>query len=146
MSSRSVTLSLPPFTRAIKTLIAVNAGMYLLMVLLGALGHPEANRWLFNYLGLHAHAVVNGFVYQLVTYGFLHDGFLHLLFNMLMLWMIGSMLETTWGSRRFWEFYLVGIVGAAVGTVALAYTVGSFVHLSPDTNTVGASGGIYAIM
>jgi membrane associated rhomboid family serine protease len=146
MSSRSVTLSLPPFTRAIKTLIALNAGIYLLMVLMGALHHAEVNDWLFNYLGLHAHAVVNGFVYQLVTYGFLHDGFLHLLFNMLMLWMFGSMLETTWGSRRFWEFYLVGIVGAAVGTVALAYTVGSFVHLSPYTNTVGASGGIYAIL
>jgi membrane associated rhomboid family serine protease len=146
MSSRSVTLSLPPFTRAIKTLIALNAGVFLLMVLMGALRHPEVNLWLFAYLGLNAHATVNGFVYQLVTYGFLHDGFFHLFFNMLMLWMFGSMLETTWGSRRFWEFYLFGVIGAGLGTVALAYTLGPFVHLDPGTTTVGASGGIYAIL
>jgi membrane associated rhomboid family serine protease len=146
MSSRSVTLSLPPFTRAIKTLIALNAGIYLLMVLLGALHHEEINVWLFKTFALTSHDVVHGHIYQLVTYGFLHAGFLHLFFNMLMLWMFGSMLETTWGSRRFWEFYLVGVVGAALGTVALAYTIGSVVHLAPLTPTVGASGGIYAIL
>src|SRR5579859_65948 len=146
MSSRSVTLSLPPFTRAIKTLIGINAGIYLFMVLLGALRHQEINVWLFNTFALTSRDVVHGHIYQLVTYGFLHGGFLHLLFNMLMLWMFGSMLETTWGSRRFWEFYLVGIIGAALGTVALAYTVGSIVHLTPLTPTIGASGGIYAIL
>lgn len=146
MSSRSVTLSLPPFTRAIKTLIALNAGIFFLMVLLNALHHPEANRWISFWFALTSRDVVHGHIYQLVTYGFLHGGFLHLFFNMLMLWMFGSMLETTWGSRRFWEFYLVGIVGAALGTVALAYTVGPFVHLTPDTATIGASGAIYAIL
>ena len=146
MSSRSVTLSLPPFTRAIKTLIALNAGIFFLMVLMGALHHREVNDWLITYFGLNARAAVHGFVYQLVTYGFLHGGFWHLFFNMLMLWMFGSMLETTWGSRRFWEFYFFGVIGAGLGTVALAYTVGSFVHLNPATITIGASGGIYAIL
>jgi membrane associated rhomboid family serine protease len=146
MSSRSVTLSLPPFTRAIKTLIALNAGIYLLMVLASALHHPELNGWLFRYFALSARDVVHGFVYQLLTYGFLHASFLHMLFNMLMLWMFGSMLETNWGSRRFWEFYLFGVIGAGLGTVALAYTLGSFVHLTPTVATVGASGGIYAIL
>jgi membrane associated rhomboid family serine protease len=146
MSTRSATLSLPPFTRAIKTLIALNAGIFLLMVLMGALRHPEVNGWLIAYLGLSARAAVHGFVYQLVTYGFLHGGFFHMFFNMLMLWMFGSMLETTWGSRRFWEFYLFGIIGAGLGTVLLAYTLGSFVHLDPTTPTIGASGGIYAIL
>jgi rhomboid family protein len=146
MSSRSVTLSLPPFTRAIKTLIALNAGIYLLFVLLGALRHPEVVDWILRTFALTSRDVVHGHVYQLVTYGFLHAGFLHMFFNMLMLWMFGSMLETAWGSRRFWEFYLVGIVGAALGTVALAYSIGSFVHLNPLTPTVGASGGIYAIL
>ncbi len=146
MSSRSVTLSLPPFTRAIKTLIALNAGIFFLMVLLRALHHPEVNTWIQTYFGLFPRDVVHGYIYQLVSYGFLHGNFLHLFFNMLMLWMFGSMLETTWGSRRFWEFYLVGVVGAGLGTVALAYTIGSFVHLSPFTGTIGASGGIYAIL
>jgi membrane associated rhomboid family serine protease len=146
MSSRSVTLSLPPFTRAIKTLIALNAGIYFLFVLLNALRHSEVVIWLLQNFALVSRDVVHGRIYQLVTYGFLHGGFLHMLFNMLMLWMFGSMLETSWGSRRFWEFYLFGIVGAAVGTVALAYTIGPVVHLTPNTGTIGASGGIYAIL
>ena len=74
--------------------------------------------------------MVHGHIYQLLTYGFLHAGFFHLFFNMLMLWMFGSMLEVPWGSRRFLEFFLFGVVGAGLGTVALAYTLGSIVHLA----------------
>jgi hypothetical protein len=55
------------------------------------------------------------------------------------------MLEAAWGSRRFYEFFLLGIVGAGLGTVVLAYTLGGIVHLYPVTPTVGSSGGIYAI-
>jgi membrane associated rhomboid family serine protease len=146
MSSRSVTLALPPFTRAIKTLLAINAGMYVLRLLLPILHLGVLEIWIERYLYLTPHDVVGGHIYQLVTYGFLHGGFLHLFFNMLMLWMFGSMLETSWGSRRFWEFYLFGIIGAALGTVALAYTIGPVIHLSPNVPTIGASGGIYAIL
>ncbi len=147
MSSRSVTLALPPFTRAIKTLLALNAGVYVLRLLLPALHGGLVELWIERYLYLTPHDVImQGQVQQLITYGFLHGNFLHLFFNMLMLWMFGSMLETAWGSRRFWEFYLFGIVGAALGTVALAYTVGPVVHLTPDVPTIGASGGIYAIL
>jgi hypothetical protein len=64
---------------------------------------------------------------------------------MLMLWMFGSMLETAWGSKRFWEFFLFGVIGAGLGTVAIAFTFGAIVHLTPGTQTVGSSGGIYAI-
>jgi membrane associated rhomboid family serine protease len=146
MSSRSVTLSLPPFTRAIKTLLALNTGIYLLLLILAALRMPEAANLIASSLALRSDHVVHGRIYELVTYGFIHQQFFHLLFNMLMLWMFGSMLETAWGSRRFWEFYLFGIFGAGLGTVALAYTLGPIVHLTPSVPTIGASGGIYAIL
>src|SRR5437660_4153741 len=146
MSSKSVTLALPPFTRALKTLLAINAGVYVLLLVLEALRRPELASLIASFLMLRADHVVHGRIYELVTYGFIHGGFFHLFFNMLMLWMFGSMLETSWGSRRFWEFYLFGIVGAGLGTVALAYSLGSIVHLSPSVPTLGASGGIYAIL
>ncbi|HEY1937297.1 MAG TPA: rhomboid family intramembrane serine protease [Candidatus Angelobacter sp.] len=142
---RSVTLSFPPFTRAIKILIAINAGVYLLSLILVALGQVTLANLIFPPLALRAHDVVHGHIYQLLTYGFLHAGFFHLFFNMLMLWMFGSMLETSWGSRRFMEFFLFGVIGAGIGTVALAYTLGHIVNLSPMTGTVGSSGGIFAI-
>ena len=141
----SVNLSLPPFTRAIKILIALNAGIFFLLMLVGALGFgTQAERCTRTFL-LVSSDVVHGHIYQLVTYGFFHAGLMHLLFNMLSLWMFGSMLESAWGSRKFWEFYLFGVAGAGITTVAIAYTFGSVVHLSPDTPTLGASGGIYAI-
>jgi membrane associated rhomboid family serine protease len=141
----TVTLSFPPFTRAIKTLIAMNIGIYLFLLLLGTVGYEGIAGRIMQALALNAYDVVHGRIYLLVTYGFVHAGFFHVFFNMLMLWMFGSMLEIPWGSRRFWEFYLFGVVGAGLGTVALAYTIGSIVHLKPATLTVGASGGIYAI-
>lgn len=144
-----MSLSLPPFTRVIKTLIAINAGIFLFEALAHALNLPATNSilgFIQEYLYLVPHDVVRGHVYQLLTYGFLHGNFFHLFFNMLMLWMFGSMLEIPWGSRKFWEFYLFGVIGAGLGTVLLAYTIGQVIHLNPNTPTIGASGGIYAIL
>jgi membrane associated rhomboid family serine protease len=140
-----MSLSFPPFTRAVKILVIVNGAIYFLLLLLNATGHPDAVNGIYATFALKAHDVVHGYVYQLLTYGFLHAGFFHVFFNMLMLWMFGSMLETTWGSRRFMEFFLFGVLGAGLGTVVLAYTLGSIIHLAPGTQTLGASGGLYAI-
>jgi membrane associated rhomboid family serine protease len=141
-----MSLSFPPFTRAIKVLLGINVGVYLLQLIMSATGQGSAADAITGTFCLVPRAVVHGHVYQLVTYGFLHDGFFHLFFNMLMLWMFGSMIERHFGSRQFWEFYLFGIVGAGLTTVALAYTFGSIIHLTPGTPTIGASGGIYAIL
>src|SRR5260370_37826862 len=48
-------------------------------------------------------------VWQLATYMFLHDpnGLMHILFNMLTLWMFGVSLEQTWGTKRFLTYYFV---------------------------------------
>jgi membrane associated rhomboid family serine protease len=141
-----MSLSFPPFTRAIKILVGINVGVYLLQFLLARASQGDAANAITLTFGLVARAVVHGRVYQLLTYGFIHAGFLHLFFNMLWLWMFGSMIERHFGSRQFWEFYLFGIFGAAITTVVLAYTIGSIIHLSPTTLTIGASGGIYAIL
>lgn len=52
--------------------------------------------------------------YQYVTHLFLHGGLMHLLYNMLLLWMLGTTLENYWGSKRFLIYYMVTGLGAAV--------------------------------
>ena len=141
-----MTLSLPPFTRAIKTLIAVYAGIYVLLIFLAAIRLPHVAAQIIGFLELTPRDVVHGKIYELVTYGFLPGGFLNLLFSMLMLWMFGSMLEVPWGGQKFCEFYLFGVVGAGLGTVLLAYTVGSIIHFDPGVPAFGAWGGVYAIL
>lgn len=52
--------------------------------------------------------------WQLLTHMFMHGSFLHLLGNMFVLWMFGSILENLWGPKRFLVFYLVCGFGAAL--------------------------------
>jgi membrane associated rhomboid family serine protease len=140
---RTFSLSLPPFTKAVKWLIIINAAVYLLLELLKAVA-PEPGGALFLALALIPAAVVHGLIFQLATYSFLHLGVLHILFNMLGLWMFGAQLESDWGRTKFLEFYFFCVVGAALTTVAISYTgVGG---VSPQTPTVGASGGVLGIL
>jgi membrane associated rhomboid family serine protease len=142
-SGRTFSLSLPPFTKAVKCLVLANAAVYLLIELLKA-AVPEVGNGLFYILALIPVAVMHGLIFQLVTYSFLHAGILHILFNMLGLWMFGSQLEVDWGRKRFLEFYFFCVVGAALTTIAVSYTgVGG---VGPQTPTVGASGGVLGIL
>ncbi len=95
-----------------------------------------------GYLGLVPRAVLGGALWQPFTYMFLHSpgDVLHLLFNMLMLWMFGSELEGSWGSRGFLTFYLVCGLGAGL------FITGLGAASAPYAATVGASGAIYGLM
>jgi len=137
-----MSLSFPPFTPWVKKIALACAGVYLLQVLLGTFA-PAVYSYLVFYLSLSGAGVTHGFVWQLVTYSFLHGGLWHLLLNMLTLWMFGSQEEQDWGSRRFLEYYFFCVVGAALVTVAVSYT--GF-GMTPRTSTIGASGGIYGLL
>ena len=76
--------------------------------------------------------------YRVVTSAFVHDGWLHLIGNMLFLWLVGSALEDRWGRAKFVAFYLVGAVAATM-CFKLTYT-------GPPTILVGASGAVSAAM
>jgi membrane associated rhomboid family serine protease len=59
--------------------------------------------------------------YQIATHMFAHIGFVHLLFNMLGLWMFGRVLENVWGGKRFLFFYLACGVGATILSLGIDY-------------------------
>ena len=62
--------------------------------------------------------------YQVVTHMFMHGGLTHLFFNMFALFMFGRVLETVWGPKRFFIYYLVSGLGAALtheAVMALQY-------------------------
>ncbi|HTO94127.1 MAG TPA: rhomboid family intramembrane serine protease [Bacteroidota bacterium] len=82
----------------------------------------------------------NFWPWQLITYMFLHGGFWHIFFNMLMLWMFGMELEYTWGSAKFLTYYLLCGVGAGVANLLVAPLLG---QVAP---TVGASGAIFGVL
>ena len=59
--------------------------------------------------------------YQIVSYMFMHGGFTHILFNMFALWMFGSAIENVWGSKRFFIYYFVTGIGAALLNFVIVY-------------------------
>jgi membrane associated rhomboid family serine protease len=122
-------LALPPVTRAI---IIANVVVFLLQQVAGnvilslfalwPVGDPLFQPW------------------QLLTYSFLHEGLLHIFFNMFALYMFGTPLEMFWGGRRFTFYYLACVLTAA-GTELLvenATQVGGPV--------LGASGGVFGLL
>ena len=83
----------------------------------------------------------SGFMpWQLLTYGFLHGGLMHIAFNMFMLWMFGRELELVFGPRRFLTYYLVCVVGAGLVQLLVAEMQGGLY------STVGASGGVFGLL
>lgn len=96
-------------------------------------------------------------IWQPVTYMFMHGGFWHLFFNMFCLWMFGSALERTIGSRKYLTFFFVTGLGAILIHTGVEYlqmkamasatkgvlTAGQLNILR--TPTVGASGALYGI-
>ncbi len=146
---RTMTLGFPPFTRAIKWLVIINAAIYLLMLILGGVAPAAANA-IVAVGALTPIFVTHGWLWQIVTYSFLHAGLFHILFNMLTLWMFGSALEVAWGERQFLEFYFYCVIGAALTTIGVAYLglvpTFHFLAITPLTTTLGASGGIFGVM
>lgn len=80
-------------------------------------------------------------LWQLVTYSFLHGSLMHLLFNMLALYMFGSDIERIFGARRFTQYYFICVITAGVAQLAVASLANS-----PPYPTVGASGGVFGLL
>lgn len=100
--------NIPPVT---KNIIIINFLVWLTEICV-----PGFTGTLLRHIGLHYVGSDLFNPIQLVTYMFAHDPSspMHILFNMFTLWMFGRTLESVWGSRRFFIFYFVCGIGAAV--------------------------------
>jgi len=135
--SSSSGIGYPQWTRAVKTLVIACVVAFALQIFDRMAGEP----FITGKFGLTPVLVTqNYYVWQLVTYIFLHDtsNFLHILFNMLGLWMFGSDLERLWGSREFTKYFFLCGIGAGILTVVL--------NPHGGIPTIGASGAIYGIL
>jgi len=98
---------LPP---VVKNLIIINALAFLAYYSFAVSFGIDLNAK----LGLHYVGSDKFAPYQFVTYMFMHGGFGHIFFNMFALWMFGNTLENYWGPKRFFIYYFVTGIGAAL--------------------------------
>ncbi|MFN7141363.1 MAG: rhomboid family intramembrane serine protease, partial [Limisphaerales bacterium] len=115
-------------------LIFINVGCFLLQMIL-------SSTFVFNYLALSPQGIARGFVWQFLTFQFLHGGLFHLFMNMFFgMYMFGRYVEERLGSTTFLKFYLLGGFAGGVLQVLLGF-------LFPQQyggGTIGASAGTAA--
>jgi membrane associated rhomboid family serine protease len=121
-------------------LIAINVLVFLVEVATGTplggvgsggFGTLYTDGALFGPFLVHQHEY-----YRLLTYGFLHDGLLHILFNMVFLYFVGPSLELAIGKVNFVAVYLASLLAGSFGALLL----------TPLDATVGASGALFGLL
>jgi len=132
------TYSIPKTPKTIKILIYINVALYLLSLVFLAFGIN-----LSMLFGVVPYLVLKKYyVWQFITYMFMHGSVFHLLFNMLMLWMLGTELYIIWGNRFFLKYYFICGLGAGIAVVLL-----SFLNTPSFTiPTIGSSGAIFGLL
>ena len=146
-----------------KNLLIINFVVMLMAMLVGS-GSPVRSP-LTEWGALHFFLASDFNPLQFITYQFLHAGWYHILGNMFALWMFGCMIEETWGSKKFFIYYILCGVGAGLCQEIVQFVEFYFVAISqfPDADfqeviailsrsdlngayTIGASGAVYGIL
>jgi membrane associated rhomboid family serine protease len=118
-------------------LIAVNVAVFIVQKLNE--GHVEFFR---RYLELSNHGISQGYVWELLTFQFLHNGFLHLLLNMVAVFFFGRLVEERLGQATFLKVYfLSGVMGGA-----LQVLMGWLVPETFNIPVMGASAGAFGLV
>jgi len=87
-------------------------------------------------IGLARFFLENGEWYRMITSGFLHFGFIHLAFNMFLLFQLGQLLEPAVGRVRFLLLYVAALMAGSAGAMLL----------QPNAFHGGASGAVFGLM
>jgi len=119
------------------TLIGISAVVYLVQALSGTDRATGLDPVSTNYGMWPIGIAANGEWYRLISAAFLHGGWLHLAFNMYVLYALGPTLEKILGHSRYLLLYLLAALGGGVASYAFS---------SMNTVSVGASGAIFGLM
>ena len=116
-------------------LVIVNVAVFLIEV---TVFRPELREFFNQYGAVPAQILQGKQLYSLFTSIFIHGGWLHLISNMLFLWIFGDNVEVALGKAVYPLFYLAGGLAASL----------THIFVSPSSNlpSVGASGAIGAIL
>jgi len=143
MPRSTMPMGLQPFTGITRTLVIANVAVFFVLALLEAFARQSAGV-LEAFVLLQPAAVAHGFLWQLVTYCFVHSGILEIVFAMLTLWICGGMLEGAYGSRWVRDLYFTSAVGAALMASVLSYT--GILNLNPGNLGHGSWAALFGVL
>lgn len=130
-----------PVTPVVKKLLIINGAIFLVQLFFTRF----MPGFLESVFGLSHEGLVFDFrLWQVFTYMFLHGGWMHIIFNLLALWMFAGELEMLWGSKFFLRYYL--LCGTGAGLFIAAMNAIAYQQYGQSPVTIGASGAIYGIL
>lgn len=128
--------ALTPRTLVVPALVAINVGVWLLMVIRGVHFWSPGSQELLAWGANNAYKIQDGQWWRLASSMFIHGGLLHLGFNMYALWNIGRLVERLLGSVGLLVLYFVsGLVGSLASNMWM-----------PGVVSVGASGAVFGVL
>lgn len=138
----------PPLTKVTKNVIILCVVVYFFDLITDSLGIRFGFYRLNEIFGLvPAFVLEKGWVWQFVTYIFMHGHMLHLLMNMLILWYFGAEIEMRLGELNFFKYFLLCGVGAGLFNFGVNLLVAKMTGTRvPSNPIVGASGAIFGIL
>ncbi len=136
-------LSFPSFRGVTSQLVIANVAVFFVLLLM-QYAAPHVALIIFTYFALTPALLLHGWIWQLATYSFLNQGVLHVAFNMLTLWFIGSFLETSKGSRWLLEIYFLCAIGG--GLIGSALTFTQIFHANPLSTTTSADAALFGLL
>ena len=132
----------------VEKLIYINLGVFIATFVFNTLGYLFQSNTNFLIQWFSLSADLDSFLYKpwsIVSYGFLHGGFLHMLFNLIALYFIGNLFVQYFTSKQLLNFYLYGTIVGGILFLLSYNTFPVFKNLPHNNILVGASAGISAI-
>lgn len=129
-------------------LVVVNVLVFVVECALSShpLAHSPDNPFFDNYLALSLDGLKHGYIWQLVTYQFMHAGLLHIFFNCWAIYVFGRILEDVLGGRNFLLITLSSGVVGGLFQVAVAQLAVVAQWPGYDGPVVGASAGAFGLV
>ncbi len=92
---------------------------------------------------------IDSFVFKpwtLITYSFIHHGFMHILFNMLFLYWFGKLIKEYLGGQRVLSIYFLGVIAGGILYIILYNVLPLFQDAVDGSRLAGASAGVFAVV
>lgn len=125
------------FPSGVKNLLFINGIIFLITKSMFTGAWTGLGNFLAPYLALWPLGSGYFLPWQVVSYMFLHADLSHIFFNLFALWIFGQAIENLWGTRRFYMYYFLTGIGAAIIHMLIGGAQGY---------TIGASGAVFGIL
>jgi membrane associated rhomboid family serine protease len=141
----STPFAFPEFTGATRRLVLVNLAAYFLLLLVQFAFRSGAAE-LARHLVFTPSDFLTGWIWQPLTYSFIHFGILGTLFELLSIWFLAAILEAGHGASWVNGLYAASVLGTALAALAIYVVSGTLGATVAEVPLYGCMGGIFGLL